>query len=309
MNNANRSQKTRGLLACLALLLTLTAIPKSVAGSSLNDAAQAQLAPNVSNLAVAQTAGSPQADAPASAQAIAERRFPWLWLLLIPPLGGLLVRLLKRSHPILNSAPADAAKDVSINLVPPVDSTISNARSLNIPLNEDFVVANHSGQTADATGEQQVQTNIQLLEERLVVDLHKRKVGEVIVRKEIETRIVEVPICREILIVEQISPEFKQIAVIDLEQADETEVAPGNGFLPTVEAKFTSATAAIQFLKEIAERLAVTGSDRLSETEAAPMDSVLQSVQINIVLKDADAQAVDRYWLKHESTKPTASAA
>ncbi|MGH2413213.1 MAG: hypothetical protein ACREPR_17725, partial [Brasilonema sp.] len=46
----------------------------------------------------------------------------------------------------------------------------------------------------------------------------KRKVGEVIVRKEIETQIVQIPIRREKLIVEQVSPERKQLAEIDLGQ-------------------------------------------------------------------------------------------
>jgi hypothetical protein len=61
---------------------------------------------------------------------------------------------------------------------------------------------------------------IKLLEERLVVNSHHQKVGDVIVRKVIETRMVEVPIRREKLIVEQISPENKQLAEIDLASAE-----------------------------------------------------------------------------------------
>lgn len=57
---------------------------------------------------------------------------------------------------------------------------------------------------------------IQLLEERLVVNSSKRKVGDVIVRKEIETRMVQVPVRREKLIVEQVGAEHKQLAEIDL---------------------------------------------------------------------------------------------
>ncbi|WP_313949288.1 DUF2382 domain-containing protein [Leptolyngbya sp. FACHB-261] len=49
--------------------------------------------------------------------------------------------------------------------------------------------------------------SIRLLDERLVVNRSKRKTGEIIVRKEIETRIVEVPVRYEKLIVEQINPE------------------------------------------------------------------------------------------------------
>ncbi len=57
---------------------------------------------------------------------------------------------------------------------------------------------------------------IRLLEERLIVNRSKWKVGEVVVRKEIENQIVQVPIRREKLIIEQVSPETKQIAEIDL---------------------------------------------------------------------------------------------
>ncbi len=61
---------------------------------------------------------------------------------------------------------------------------------------------------------------IRLLEERLVVESNKRKIGEVIVRKEIETRMVQVPVRREKLIVEQVSPERKQLAEIDLSDGE-----------------------------------------------------------------------------------------
>ncbi|WP_292696890.1 MULTISPECIES: DUF2382 domain-containing protein [unclassified Nostoc] len=61
---------------------------------------------------------------------------------------------------------------------------------------------------------------IRLLEERLFVESSKRKVGEVIVRKVIETRMIQVPVRREKLIVEQISPEHKQLAEIDLGQEE-----------------------------------------------------------------------------------------
>lgn len=65
---------------------------------------------------------------------------------------------------------------------------------------------------------------IPLREERLIVDKHKQKAGEVIVRKEIETEIIEVPIQREKLIIEQVGPEPKQLAEIDL--ADENDIDP-----------------------------------------------------------------------------------
>jgi uncharacterized protein (TIGR02271 family) len=67
---------------------------------------------------------------------------------------------------------------------------------------------------------------IRLLGERVVVDRSKRKVGEVIVRKEIETRMVQiqVPVRHEKLIVEQVSPERKKLAEIDLGQEEVTGI-------------------------------------------------------------------------------------
>lgn len=57
---------------------------------------------------------------------------------------------------------------------------------------------------------------VSLLEERLLVNRHKRKVGEVVVRKKVETRLVQVPVRREILIVEKVGEDVEQLAEIDL---------------------------------------------------------------------------------------------
>lgn len=65
---------------------------------------------------------------------------------------------------------------------------------------------------------------IPLKEERLMVDRHRRKAGEVIVRKEIETEIIEVPVQREKLIVEQVGDNPKQLAEIDLAEVAEGEI-------------------------------------------------------------------------------------
>ena len=102
---------------------------------------------------------------------------------------------------------------------------------------------------------------ISLLEERLVIENSKRKVGEVIVRKVIETRMIQVPVRREKLIVEQISPEHKQLAEIDLGQeeiagVDLTEVEKlgftrfDNGL--TVNGEFSSPKIASLLLNAIA---------------------------------------------------------
>jgi Domain of unknown function (DUF2382) len=140
---------------------------------------------------------------------------------------------------------------------------------------------------SNSLADRQPAAPLRLLEERLVVDLHKRKVGEIVVRKEIETRLVQVPIRREILIVEQVDPEFKQLAVVDLGQLPDDAAIAANGIelAPTVAASFTSPPAAIEFLKSLSER----SSDGSHE------------LQMNIVLKDADAQAFYREWLEHHA--------
>lgn len=63
---------------------------------------------------------------------------------------------------------------------------------------------------------------IRLLEERLVVNARKQKIGDVIMRKEVITEMVQVPIRREKLIVEQISPQRRQLVEVDLSQGDRT---------------------------------------------------------------------------------------
>ncbi len=90
---------------------------------------------------------------------------------------------------------------------------------------------------------------IRLLEERLVVERTKHKVGEVVMRKEVGTRMVEVPVRWEKLIVEQVEPSYKKLAQIDLSQGEVTgEIAS----VATVEGKFLSPQAASDLLETIA---------------------------------------------------------
>ncbi|HEY9635188.1 MAG TPA: DUF2382 domain-containing protein [Coleofasciculaceae cyanobacterium] len=107
---------------------------------------------------------------------------------------------------------------------------------------------------------------IALLEERLIINRSKWKVGEVVVRKEIENKIVQVPIRREKLIIEQVSPEPKQIAEIDLGKGENTGVGltqslssdrlsssvPSADTPYTVSGEFLSPKAASHLLEAIA---------------------------------------------------------
>ena len=58
--------------------------------------------------------------------------------------------------------------------------------------------------------------NISLLEEKLVVKRQKHKLGEVVVRKEVETQTIHIPIRREKLIVEKIGVTTEHLTEVNL---------------------------------------------------------------------------------------------
>ena len=142
---------------------------------------------------------------------------------------------------------------------------------------------------------------IRLLEERLVVESSKRKVGEVIVRKVIETRMVQVPVRREKLIVEQISPEHKQLAEIDLgqeeidgidlTQVERLEVTHFDSAL-TVSGEFSSPKTASLLLNAIALEL----------------NHGCKLVRVTIAVEDESHQKKYQEWFdrcsKSQSIKP-----
>jgi hypothetical protein len=284
MHETTRSQITARSIAGWALMLTIAAIC-SIGANLLQPApAQAQSPP----------VASPQPDVPNADGQVDRNSNLWLWLL-IPLLGGGLLWLLKSSRS--NSAPAviEPAQEVPTDLVAPVTPVMSGAMPiphespLDSNLERDLFASNFPDRSkSDVTDDKWVQANIQLLEERLVVDLQSRKTGEVIVRKEIETQIVEVPIRREVLIVEQISPEFKQLAVIDLgqERAAQYAATPETGWSPTVETKFTSVSEAIQFLEELSQPHPKQKSTR----NGTSTRSDLPPEQIDSAIKDVDAR-------------------
>ena len=69
----------------------------------------------------------------------------------------------------------------------------------------------------DSTSTILTQASFSLLEERLRIELTQRKIGEIVIRKEIETELVsvQIPVRREKLIIEQVSPAYKLLAEID----------------------------------------------------------------------------------------------
>ncbi len=95
---------------------------------------------------------------------------------------------------------------------------------------------------------------IRLLAERLEVNHERRKIGEVIVRKTIETEMVQVPVQREKLIIEQVGSSDKPLAEIDLSQTQikGVELRNPQPHQVTVNGEFVSLKAASDLLQIIA---------------------------------------------------------
>lgn len=158
---------------------------------------------------------------------------------------------------------------------------------------------------ADATSEIHTQQTtlqsedvIKLLEERLVVDRTKRKVGEIIVRKEIETRMVTIPVRRERLIVEQLTPEHKQLANIDLgeEQITQQESTP------------VSSTLAMPLTTSFEGSLTVTGEFSSPKVASLLLNAIAlernhgcQRIQVTIAVDNEQLQQKYQEWFARTS--------
>jgi hypothetical protein len=137
---------------------------------------------------------------------------------------------------------------------------------------------------------------VPLLEERVIVDRSKRKVGDVIVRKQIETRMIQIPVRREKLIVEQVSPEHKQLAEIELCQEEISNIQLTavsktiqdtiNGFF-TVSGSFNSPKIASLVLNAIA----------LEKNHGC------KQVRVTITVEDEKQQQKYQEWFDRTSVK------
>ena len=142
---------------------------------------------------------------------------------------------------------------------------------------------------------------IRLLEERLVIDRGKRKIGEVIVRKEIETRMIQVPVRREKLIVEQVNPERKQLAEIDL---GEEEVAA----IDLSEAASIDTTAIASTQNVNLDELTVRGEFNSPKIASLLLNAIALErrhgclkVFVEIVVEDAERQKLYQEWVNRSS--------
>lgn len=110
---------------------------------------------------------------------------------------------------------------------------------------------------------------IPLLAEGLLIKRENKKVGEVFIKKEVRTRIVEVPIRREVIVVEQVASTPIQLAEIDLTNSQEYDQHlnnTDNSFVKSqpinpnvseyvVECKFFSVKTAEAILQQIATQI------------------------------------------------------
>ena len=99
---------------------------------------------------------------------------------------------------------------------------------------------------------------IKLLEEKLVVKRIKQKVGEVIVRKQIETKTIHLPIRREKLIIEKAGLTNEHLAEIDLGEGEINGVKfselTNTDDLYLTQSNFVSSETVQQLLTEVHNR-------------------------------------------------------
>ena len=156
------------------------------------------------------------------------------------------------SFPVAETPPLDIADISDMSDVPQSALPLNEAAfsipeaiapsSLSIPSNSEPMLAS-------------LDDMVPLLEERLQVEYERRKIGEVIIRKKIETRMIQVPVRYEVLVIEQVSPEQKTLAEVDLSQDAVSDEVPALAGKPTVSGEFKSAKTAIAVIDAIAKTL------------------------------------------------------
>ena len=159
---------------------------------------------------------------------------------------------------------------------------------------------------SDTTEEVLAEEIIRLLEERLVVERSKRKVGEVIIRKQIETQMVQVPVRHEKLIVEQVGPEPKQLAEIDLGQTAIPGIELTEGEITGVELPETAS-----FEPKIASldtEPTVRGEFNSPKIASLLLNAIAlerrhgcKKIRLEIIVEDAERQKTYQEWIARSS--------
>jgi Domain of unknown function (DUF2382) len=291
---------SKTLTTSLALLLTCAIAYKPIEAGLI--------APAIAAQSETDTLASPRPASPVSPSVAPSQgnrptedpEFPWA-LMLLPFLGGLTWWVLKQPRPSSGVVPRVAAPTAPIAPVVLKEPLIDERTEIEHSALTDARAVRAKDPAPERDGLTQIEVPVKpdnsatsvlseevipLLEERLVVNFHRRKIGEVVVRKEIETCIVEVPVRRERLIVEQISPEYEKLAVVDLGSTAETSNSSERRLSPTIQANFGSINAAIEFLKSITDQPSLGAA----------------SVPIGLILADQCLQSGYREWLKQHAS-------
>jgi stress response protein YsnF len=189
---------------------------------------------------------------------------------------------LEASIPLEESVPLESFRKVTSS-VAGQQHIVSQPIDLNVERDASPIVASSAAKPSEVVE----RATIPLLEERVAVDYHRCKIGEIIVRKEIEVRTIQVPVRREKLIVEQIAPEPKELASVVLAETNDDLVRSDfDTDRSTVTGEFASAQEASQFLQAIANY----------------PDLSSQKVLVNLVLAEPRLQEVYQQWLQNYGT-------
>ncbi len=143
---------------------------------------------------------------------------------------------------------------------------------------------------------------VRLLEERLVVNRSKRKVGEVIVRKEIEIEMVQVPIQREKLIVEQVGAETKTLAEIDLGRGEVTGVELAS--IPSSDIHPVQESSADNLYRVTGEFLSPRAASNLLDAIALQKQHGCHKVRVELIVENPELQKTYQEMFDRCSIQP-----
>lgn len=125
----------------------------------------------------------------------------------------LLVKLLDDAQLSLHRLKSDRIQQLdSVNRA--IMSDLSYEQITALPLYQPVPPFSETERELLASSKVKESLQITLLEEKLKVNRRKRKVGEVVVRKKIETRTIQIPVRQEKLIVERVGENPEQIAEV-----------------------------------------------------------------------------------------------
>jgi stress response protein YsnF len=219
----------------------------------------------------------------------------------------LLSNYIKKIDEFNKSFILDLEKSTIENMSEKSPSQMQNNNSTSeISLNQDVNIHELPKSTEDLTNSQDIhnvveQHIISLLGERLVVNNSKRKIGEIIVRKEIETRMIQVPVRREKLIVEQVVSgneqigENKQIAEVDLGEIETSGID-----LSEVETS--------NFVDNLDSNLSVTGTFDSPKIASLLLNAIAlekkhgcQKVRVTVLVEDEEHKEKYQEWFVRAS--------